>query len=119
MLNDPHGRIAKKVLDGGMDNVCTSIMAAAEMRYGAAKKKSVRLRRQIEELLSEIPVAPFDYPADVEYGKLRAALEASGRILAGNDLLIAAHANAIGATVVTLDSDFRQAEKFVAVKAWR
>ena len=71
LINDPHGRVARKVLDAGVDNVCTSIIAAAELRYGTLKKRSTRLRRQAEELLAEIQVLPFDEPADAEYGKLR------------------------------------------------
>jgi tRNA(fMet)-specific endonuclease VapC len=119
LVKNRHGRIAGKVLDAGVDNVCTSIVAAAELRYGALKKRSVRIRREVEELLSEILVLPFDDPADTEYGKLRVALETGGKILAANDMLIAAHANAIGATVVTADADFKQAGKFVQVLTWR
>jgi tRNA(fMet)-specific endonuclease VapC len=119
LIKDPHGRVARKVLDAGVDNVCTSIIAAAELRYGALKKKSTRLRRQTEELLAEIQVLPFDEPVDAEYGKLRVALETAGKMLAANDLLIAAHANAVDAAVVTADADFKQAGKLVQVLTWR
>ena len=43
----------------------------------------------------------FDVPADAEYGVIRSELEAAGKPIGGNDLLIAAHAHATGATVVT------------------
>lgn len=119
LIKDPHGRVARKVLDAGVDNVCTSIIAAAELRYGALKKRSTRLRRQAEELLAEIPVLPLDEPVDAEYGKLRVALETAGKMLAANDLLIAAHANAVDAAVVTSDHDFKQAGKLVQVLTWR
>jgi tRNA(fMet)-specific endonuclease VapC len=119
LIKDPHGRVARKVLDAGVDNVCTSIIAAAELRYGALKKRSTRLRRQAEELLAEIQVLPFDEPADAEYGKLRVALETAGKMLAANDLLIAAHANAVNAAVVTADADFKQGGKLVQVVTWR
>jgi tRNA(fMet)-specific endonuclease VapC len=46
-------------------------------------------------------VLPFDVPADTGYGGIRAELEAAGKPIGGNDLLIAAHAYATGATVVT------------------
>jgi tRNA(fMet)-specific endonuclease VapC len=119
LIKDPHGRVARKVLDAGVDNVCTSIIAAAELRYGALKKRSTRLRRQAEELLAEIQVLPLDEPVDAEYGKLRVALETAGKMLAANDLLIAAHANAVDAAVVTSDHDFKQAGKLVQVLTWR
>jgi len=119
LIKDPHGRVARKVLDAGVDNVCTSIIAAAELRYGALKKRSTRLRRQAEELLAEIQVLPLDEPVDAEYGKLRIALETAGKMLAANDLLIAAHANAVDAALVTSDHDFKQAGKLVQVLTWR
>ena len=77
---------------------------AAELRYGCARKGSPQLRRRVEEFLSEVPVLPFDVPADSEYGGIRAELEAAGRPIGSNDLLIAAHARAWAATVVTANA---------------
>jgi len=119
LINDDSGRIASKVIAAGADNVCTSIIAAAELRYGALKKKSVRLRREVEELLAEMQVLPFDEPADAEYAKLRLALQEIGKMLAPNDLLIASHASALDATVVTADTAFEYASKLVKVAVWR
>ena len=59
---------------------------------------------RIELLLGEIEVLPFEIPADAAYGKIRADLEAAGKPIGGNDLLIAAHAHALGATVVTANA---------------
>jgi tRNA(fMet)-specific endonuclease VapC len=59
----------------------------------------------VEDLLGEINVLPFDVPADAEYGGIRAQLEAAGPPIGGNDLLIAAHACAIAATIVTANAD--------------
>jgi tRNA(fMet)-specific endonuclease VapC len=74
---------------------------AAELRYGSAKKGSPQLRRKVKEFLTEVPVLAFDVPADEAYGNLRAELEAAGRPIGSNNLLIAAHALTLGATVVT------------------
>jgi tRNA(fMet)-specific endonuclease VapC len=52
-------------------------------------------------VLETIPVLPLDTPADAEYGGIRAELEAAGQIIGANDLLIAAHAQALGLTLVT------------------
>jgi tRNA(fMet)-specific endonuclease VapC len=115
----PHGRIAEKVLKTGPDNICTSAIAAAELHYGAAKAKLV-VRRRVEELLGqEIEVLAFDHPAALEYGKLRAALRAEGVTLDANDLLIAAHALAVDATVVTADAAFKQAGKHARILNWK
>lgn len=48
---------------------------------------------------------PFDVPADAEYGGIRWELEAAGKPIGGNDLLIAAHARTISATIVTANTD--------------
>ena len=56
---------------------------------------------QIEAILGSVQVLAFDVPADTEYGEIRAQLEAAGKPIGPNDLLIAAHASAIGAILVT------------------
>jgi tRNA(fMet)-specific endonuclease VapC len=81
--------------------VCTSIVVAAELRYGAAKKGSARLTAQLEAVLQALPVLAFEAPADATYGRLRAELEKAGQPIGGNDLLIAAHAMTLGQTLVT------------------
>ena len=91
---------------------------AAELRYGCAKKGSPQLLRRVEEFLSEVPVLPFDVPADSEYGGIRAELEAAGRPIGSNDLLIAAHARALAATVVTANvGEFRRVPR-LNVENW-
>ena len=101
LLRNPKGRAAKRIARIGEDNICTSIIVAAELRYGCAKSGSSRLLEAVEDLLGEIHILPFDVPADAEYGGIRAKLEATGTPIGSNDLLIASHAYAIGATIVT------------------
>jgi tRNA(fMet)-specific endonuclease VapC len=79
------------------------------LRYGCAKSGSERLLRAVENLLGEIEVLPMEVPADREYGAIRAELETTGKPIGGNDLLIAAHACAIGSTIVTANTgEFRR-----------
>ena len=107
LVRHPQGRAAKWIAKVGDENVCTSIIVAAELRYGCAKSGSRRMLEAVESLLGEIEVLPFDVPAD--YGAIRSALEAAGKPIGANDLLIAAHACAIGATIVTAnDGEFRR-----------
>ena len=54
-----------------------------------------------EDLLGEISVLPFDVPAEAEYRAIRSKVEAAGQPIGGNELLIAAHAQAMGAAIVT------------------
>ena len=101
LVRYPHGRISDRIKRVGEQQVCTSIIVAAEMRYGAEKRGSLRLTRQLEAVLSALDVLTLEAPVDAVYGKLRARLERAGQPIGGNDLLIAAHALALEHTLVT------------------
>jgi tRNA(fMet)-specific endonuclease VapC len=118
LIRNPQGRAAKRIAKVGESSICTSIIVAAELRYGCAKSGSTRLRKAVEDLLGEISVLPFEAPADAEYGALRAALEAGGTPIGSNDLLIAAHARATGATIVTANVDEFRRVPGLTVENW-
>ena len=101
LVRHPHGRIFDQIKDVGEQNICTSIVVAAELRYGAAKKDSSRLTMQLEAILHAIDVLAFEQPADAVYGELRTRLERAGESIGANDLLIAAHALTLAHTMVT------------------
>ena len=101
LVRRPQGRIAQHIREVGEAQVCTSVIVAAELRYGAAKKGSQRLTAQLEAVLSALDVVSFEAPADEAYGLIRARLERAGQPIGANDLLIAAHAVAIGCAIVT------------------
>src|SRR5262245_13624024 len=118
LMRSPRGTVAKRIAKVGEDNICTSIIVAAELRYGCAKSGSKKLLAAVEELLAEIDVLPFDVPADAEYGGIRAGLEAVGKTIGGNDLLIAAHARSIGAVIVTANADEFKRIRGLKVENW-
>ena len=118
LLRNPKGKAAKQIARVGDDNICTSIIVAAELRYGCAKSGSSRLTEAIEDLLGEINILPFDVPADAEYGGIRAELEAGGKPIGSNDLLIAAHAQATGATIVTANTSEYKRIRGLKVENW-
>jgi tRNA(fMet)-specific endonuclease VapC len=101
LVRNPQGRAAEHIRRVGEAQVCTSIIVAAELRYGATKRGSPRLARQLEAVLDVLDVLPFTGPADTVYGEIRTRLEEIGRPIGGNDLLIAAHTLALGYTIVT------------------
>ena len=101
LVRHPQGIVRRWIERVGEDAVCTSIIAAAELRFGAAKRGSVALAAQVEAVLGAMRVQSLDLPADREYGRLRLHLEQTGQSIGPNDLLIAAHALALGATIVT------------------
>jgi tRNA(fMet)-specific endonuclease VapC len=101
LVRNPQGRIAGKIGTVGEGRVCTSVIVAAELRYGAAKRGSSRLAAQLEAVLDALPILTFEPPADRRYGEMRARLEREGRLIGPNDLLIAAHALELGHVLVT------------------
>ncbi len=103
LVRNPAGKVVGHIRRVGEDAVGTSIIVAAELRYGCAKRGSPQLTERIEAILSELRVLPFDRPADIRYGALRAGLEAKGASIGHNDLLIAAHGSSLGAAIVTAD----------------
>jgi tRNA(fMet)-specific endonuclease VapC len=101
LVRNPQGRVAGRVREVGESPVCTSIIVAAELRYGATKRASQRLTAQVDAVLDALEVLPFEAPADRFYGRLRARLETTGTPIGGNDMLIAAQALALACTIVT------------------
>ena len=101
LVRNPQGKVAQHIRKVGEAQVCTSIIVAAELRYGATKKGSPRLSAQLEAVLGALEVLPFDAPADAAYQLLRTRLAQAGRPIGANDLLIAAQALSLGYTVIT------------------
>src|ERR1700678_4139041 len=100
-VRNPHGRVADRIKTVGESNICTSIIVAAELRYGKTKRASPRLSAQVEAVLGAIDTLPLDSPADEVYGSIRTQLELAGTPIGGNDLLIAAQAIALDHTLIT------------------
>jgi tRNA(fMet)-specific endonuclease VapC len=101
VVRDPQGAVAEHIARVGETNVCTSIVVAAELRYGAAKRGSARLTQQLDVILMAMDIVPFESPMDRVYADVRTALEQRGRPIGGNDLIIAAQALALDAVLVT------------------
>lgn len=118
LIRNPHGAAVRRIAEVGESNVCTSIIVAAELRYGCAKSGSVRLTKAVADLLEEIDVLPFEPPADEVYGAIRSSLEAAGTPIGSNDLLIAAHAKSLGATIVTANTQEFGRVQGLAVENW-
>lgn len=108
IIRNPHGRAAGQAWRRP-EAVCASIISAAELRYGALKRGSRRLAESVEALLASLPILAWESPAELHYARLRIALEAKGKPIGANDMLIAAHALAVDCTLVTANErEFRR-----------
>jgi tRNA(fMet)-specific endonuclease VapC len=101
MLRSPDGDLIERIR--GLDNavVFTSIIVAAELRFGAVRKASTNLTSRILGLLESMLVEPLKAPAEETYATIRAHLERAGTPIGNNDIWIAAHALATDSILVT------------------
>ncbi|MEB3340437.1 type II toxin-antitoxin system VapC family toxin [Okeania sp.] len=101
LIKNPRAIIFSKIKEVGEDKVCTSIIVACELKFGARKKKSQKLIEKLETILSKIKILPLTDPVEEYYAEIRTYLESQGIPIGGNDLLIAAHALTLNLTVIT------------------
>ena len=79
-----------------------SVITYGELLYGAERsQKRSQALDSLARLVSLLPVIPLPEESAAAYGEMRAALEARGEMIGGNDLWIAAHARSAGLTLVT------------------
>jgi tRNA(fMet)-specific endonuclease VapC len=112
----PQVRVA--LLSVPMSEVGVSVVTEAELRFGVARRGApAHLKLAVEEFLLRVEILPWDSQAAKHYAGLRSALENAGTPIANFDLMIAAHALAVGATLVTHDRVFRRV-KHLKVEDW-
>ena len=103
--------IRSKIVSVPMSELGISAITEGELLFGLAKKPDAKqLSIVIHEFLIRVDVLPWDSTAAACYGKLRADMQKKGKILGNLDLLIAAHALALGIVLVTNDHAFTQVE---------
>ncbi len=104
-----HPAVAQHVQAAPMAALCISAVTEGELRFGLAKRpEAKRLHLAVAEFLRRVDVLPWSSDVAQTYGPLRADLSRHGKTLTPLDLLIAAHALSVGATLVTNDQAFRQ-----------
>ena len=101
LIRQPQGRVAERIEEVGEENVVTSVIVACELRYGAAKRGSRRLTKHVEAVLGALTVRSLESDVERVYAAIRVALEKKGTPIGAHDMLIAAHARALGAVCVT------------------
>lgn len=118
LVREPQGQVTHQIARVGESKVCTSIIVACELRFGAAKRGSPRLTEQLEQVLSALAVLALEPGAEHRDGEVRAELERDGVPIGASDMLIAAHAFALGLTLVTYNVSEFQRVNGLAVRNW-
>lgn len=101
LMREPTGSTAARLARAGEDSVCTSVVVASELRFGARRRNTARLIDAVDRVLNALPVLALDAPADEHYASIREELERYGTPIGPNDLFIAAHARSLGLVLVT------------------
>ena len=94
--------VFQKLQNINPEDVCISSVTYAELVHGVEKSAAVEKNRlALSMLLATMEILDFDVDAADCYGKIRAALEKKGTPIGPLDMMIAAHAQSLGYTVVT------------------
>ena len=96
------------------EGIGVSIITVCELAYGAAKSGSARNQAALQQFLEPLTVADFDHTAAMAYARVRTALEAAGTPIGPLDTQIAAHALALGVTLVS--NNTREFERVPGLK---
>jgi tRNA(fMet)-specific endonuclease VapC len=100
-INHRPAQVMQRLLAAGRQGVAISSITAAELAFGAVKSQRASTRPSVELFLATLTTLDWGGGAVWHYADVRLALERSGQRIGERDLLIAAHALALGRTVVT------------------
>ena len=101
LIADPSGAAARRLEARADQRTLINAIVLGELWFGAAKRNSARLTDRIARFVARTEIVPIEADAARAYGQVRADLARTGSPIGPNDTWIAAHALALGATVVT------------------
>ena len=110
--------VRRRLVKVPMAHVAISAVTEGELRYGVARRPdAARLEIIVDEFLLRVTIHPWDSEAARQYGRLRAALECKGQPMGNLDMMIGAHALALGVVLVTNDRAFARIKE-LKVEDW-
>lgn len=101
IMRNAHGRASTLYTKQDLGSVNVSILVSAELRFGYAKVGSERIKAIVDNFLTTVGVLDWAPPCDEIFAEIRAHLQRRGQQIGTMDMLIAAHALALDATLVT------------------
>jgi len=105
-INKKSAAVDRHLAKVPMAELGISAVTEGELRFGAARSGSAGLQATVEQFLLGVSIFAWGSEAAKEYGRLRSALEREGRVMGSLDMMIAAHAIALGLILVTGDRAF-------------
>lgn len=95
------GRVAARILEHAPSDLCISAITLAELRFGAERKRSQKLKRAIRAFVKDVAVVDFDAASAERFAEVAADLAEGGNPIGVFDTLVAAQALALGLVAVT------------------
>lgn len=121
MMRNPTGLAAQQfrttLSKSDTADISTSVIVQCELLFDLRRRTHPRWQTHYELLLQSVTVMPFDAEVAAHYANLRTVLEEAGTPIGPNDTFIAAHALALGATLVTADAEFTRVPG-LRIKNW-
>lgn len=112
LMKNPQGNVAQRfqsVLSQQPEaQICTSIIVQCELLFGLQRLTHPRWQTHYQRIIESLEVLPLQENVAPHYAQLRYTLEQNGTPMSANDLLIAAHAIALDATLITADAAFQR-----------
>jgi tRNA(fMet)-specific endonuclease VapC len=107
--------VKEKFMMYDVGDLSLSSITVSELYYGAYKSQHIEKNLlALEHFLKPFNILEYDTKASVEYGKIRASLEKSGKVIGGLDMMIAAHARSLDMTLVTNNTkEFKRVDNLV------
>lgn len=119
-LSGRYPALVAQVQSSAPDDLRLSSVVVGELRYGADRSAQPKANHsRIDSFVAEIECLDFDLQAAAIYGRVRAGLEAAGKPIGPNDMLIAAHALSRRLVLVTDNVGAFRRVKGLEVENWR
>jgi len=102
IMKRSHPTVLKRLQAVPVTDVCMSVITKAELLYGVeVSPRRAQDEAALAAFLPYVEAVDFADDAALHYAEIRADLKKRGTLIGANDLFIAAHARALGVTLVT------------------
>lgn len=119
IIKQKPARVIRRLRKLSISDVGISTITLSELEYGVEKSsRPAQNKLALAQFLAPLEIVPYDDRAAAAYGSIRATLEKQGKPIGALDLLIAAHALALGSTLVTNNESEFQRVPDLPVENW-
>jgi len=112
------GHVAAKIVAHHPSVLCVSAITIAELRFGADKRESSKLHEKIDTFVATVEVVPFDEFCARHFGAIASTLAREGTPIGDRDVMIAATALTVRATLITRNVQHFKRVRDLRVENW-